>query len=132
MLIIFQFNKIRICGGRHGSGWLLWSTVDETQPGQPDRVSRMASGRQNPLCRQVSRMSVTVKFFASLREHLGRSEAIIDVKEGDTVRWVWSRATGDAPLPEGLLMAVNCEYADAEAPVKDHDEVAFFPPVTGG
>jgi molybdopterin synthase sulfur carrier subunit len=31
-----------------------------------------------------------------------------------------------------MLVAVNMEYADMQAPVRDGDEVAFFPPVTGG
>jgi molybdopterin synthase sulfur carrier subunit len=35
-------------------------------------------------------------------------------------------------LPPNLLMAVNMEYARADDVVKDEDEVAFFPPVTGG
>lgn len=77
-------------------------------------------------------MSITVKFFASLRERLGRSEASIAAQSGDTVCRVWSRATGDEPLPSNILMAVNQDYVQADAPVKDGDEVGFFPPVTGG
>ena len=77
-------------------------------------------------------MSVTVKFFASLRERLGREEQAIEVDAGCTVLDVWRRATADAPLPGNVIMAVNLDYAQADAPVKDGDEVAFFPPITGG
>lgn len=77
-------------------------------------------------------MSVTVKFFASLRERLGREEAHIELRSVRTVGDIWREATGDAPLPENVVMSVNMEYANADAPVKDGDEVAFFPPITGG
>jgi len=43
----------------------------------------------------------------------------------------WTRAAHTA-LPESLLAAVNMEYARPDQPVRDGDEVAFFPPVTGG
>jgi len=36
------------------------------------------------------------------------------------------------PPPANLLMAVNQEYVSLDTPVKAGDEVAFFPPVTGG
>lgn len=45
---------------------------------------------------------------------------------------IWARAGGGEALPENVLMAVNLEYVDADHPVEDGDEVAFFPPVTGG
>jgi molybdopterin synthase sulfur carrier subunit len=48
------------------------------------------------------------------------------------VREVWDLATDQAQVPTHLLAAVNLEYADFDAPVADGDEVAFFPPVTGG
>ncbi len=35
-------------------------------------------------------------------------------------------------LPDNILSAINMEYVKADARVKDGDEVAFFPPVTGG
>ena len=77
-------------------------------------------------------MSVTVKFFASLRERLGRDEARLDLDSPHTVREIWREATADAPLPENIIMSVNMEYAQADALVQDGDEVAFFPPITGG
>ena len=77
-------------------------------------------------------MTVHVKFFASLRERLGRDEDQVEAVEGMTVQDVWNRALPDQPLPANTLAAINLEYTDLDAPVRDGDEVAFFPPVTGG
>jgi len=75
---------------------------------------------------------ITVKFFASLRERLGRSEDRVPAVPGMTVQDVWTRASGGLPLPANILIAVNQDYATLAAPVQDGDEVAFFPPITGG
>ena len=48
------------------------------------------------------------------------------------IEQLWQQATGQASFPEHLLVAVNQEYTDSKASVSDGDEVAFFPPVTGG
>ncbi|MBI5611575.1 MAG: molybdopterin converting factor subunit 1 [Gammaproteobacteria bacterium] len=74
---------------------------------------------------------VTIRYFASLRERLGRAEEVLDLEGIRTVAEVWARATGE-PLPANTLVAVNLEYADFSQPLRDGDEVAFFPPVTGG
>jgi len=77
-------------------------------------------------------MSINVKYFASLRERLGRGEDCIDAAGIATVIDVWLRISGEASLPENVVTAVNMEYAKPDAAVRDGDEVAFFPPVTGG
>ena len=77
-------------------------------------------------------MSVHVKYFASLRETLGRSEDLISITETATVAEIWHQTTGKTERAELVLAAVNQEYADFSHVVKDGDEVAFFPPVTGG
>jgi molybdopterin synthase sulfur carrier subunit len=38
----------------------------------------------------------------------------------------------DLPIPGNALVAINQQYADFNASVKEGDEIAFFPPVTGG
>lgn len=75
---------------------------------------------------------ITVKFFASLRETVGKGEAEIVEANELTVMDVWNSSTNNMPQPENTLMAVNMDYVDASHPVKAGDEVAFFPPVTGG
>ena len=75
-------------------------------------------------------MSITVKFFASLREQLGISETSID--NASTVEDVWNSSTQHAKRPVNTLVAINLEYARLSDTVNDGDEVAFFPPVTGG
>lgn len=74
---------------------------------------------------------ITVKYFASLKEQLGKTEDHFDAAALHTVKDVWRSAAGDKPLRD-VLCAVNQEYAPASSPVNDGDEVAFFPPVTGG
>lgn len=76
-------------------------------------------------------MSITVRFFASIRERLGKEEDIIDSKGICTVLDVWNQSA-QIPLPVNVLTAVNMEYAKPDQEVRDGDEVAFFPPVTGG
>lgn len=77
-------------------------------------------------------MTVHVKYFASLRDRLGRAEDRLAATEGMTVGQVWAALWPDTPLPLNTLTAVNMEYASLEQIVRDGDEVAFFPPVTGG
>ncbi len=77
-------------------------------------------------------MSIQVKFFASLREKLGTETASVSERPGLTVREVWQSATGHAEYPTNTLCAINMEYSRLTAEVKNGDEVAFFPPVTGG
>ncbi|MFN2348456.1 MAG: molybdopterin converting factor subunit 1 [Thioalkalivibrio sp.] len=77
-------------------------------------------------------MSITVRYFASLRERVGRAEDQLEPGNNDTAGGVWSRAVPDQTMPDRVLIAINQEYADADHPVSDGDEVAFFPPVTGG
>jgi len=76
-------------------------------------------------------MSITVRFFASIRERVGRAETRIDSNGISNVADVWTRVV-EAPWQPHILVAVNMEYARADASVRDGDEVAFFPPVTGG
>lgn len=74
---------------------------------------------------------IQVKFFASLREQLGTSELSLSADGVHDVTAVWS-AVADFAMPANLLVAINHEYVGREHAVKDGDEVAFFPPVTGG
>ena len=77
-------------------------------------------------------MSINVKFFARLREDLGREGCSLAADNVTTAIDAWHIATEGKAIPPGTLIAVNMEYAAQDQPVKDGDEVAFFPPVTGG
>ncbi len=76
-------------------------------------------------------MTISARFFASIRERLGRAEAEVDATTVKCAADVWARVT-DQPMPPSTLIAINQEYATPEQAVRDGDEVAFFPPVTGG
>lgn len=75
-------------------------------------------------------MSIQVKFFASLREKIGKAE--VELSSASNALDAWEQATDNAPRPDNVLVAINLDYAKFESPVQDGDEVAFFPPVTGG
>ena len=77
-------------------------------------------------------MVITVRYFASLRERMGRGEDRLRPPLPETVDEVWRRVGGGEPLAGNVLTAVNLEYVDPGHPVAAGDEVAFFPPVTGG
>jgi len=82
-------------------------------------------------------MSIKVLYFASLREEIGRGADIIDFSPEETlsslsVEQLWINSTGQQSFPDNLLVAVNQEYTNPQALLADGDEVAFFPPVTGG
>ena len=77
-------------------------------------------------------MSIKVLFFASLRDTIGRASDEIDAANINTVADVWAAVADGEAMPSNLLMAINQDYVKADAIVQDNDEVAFFPPVTGG
>ena len=59
-------------------------------------------------------------------------ETQLNFVPGLTAVQVWQQVTGRQTLPSKILIAVNQEYASEDMPVNKNDEVAFFPPVTGG
>ncbi len=82
---------------------------------------------------------IKILYFARLRESLGLAGEELDLPQAATVAGlmallaargdVWSQAF-DGCQP--LRAAVNQSLAKNSAVIKDDDEVAFFPPVTGG
>ena len=83
---------------------------------------------------------MTLLYFAWVRQKIGRSEETIELPShvstvGDLAAWLAARGAGYAEAfadPKRLRAAVNQEHAGFDAPVGAKDEVAFFPPVTGG
>lgn len=77
-------------------------------------------------------MNIQIKLFASLAETRGWREKSLDLAADASVLAAWCLATGEQVLPPRALCAVNMSYCPPETPLKAGDEVAFFPPVTGG
>jgi molybdopterin synthase sulfur carrier subunit len=83
---------------------------------------------------------VKLLYFAWVRQKIGRGEEVVDLpadvrSAGDLVAWLVSRGSGYAEALADLKrvrIAINQEHANLSAPVGADDEVAFFPPVTGG
>ncbi len=78
-------------------------------------------------------MQISVKYFASLRELMGEPGSVVDVDESVSVSDLWQSLTESKNIEfDNVTMAVNMEYVKSEHQLKAGDEVAFFPPVTGG
>lgn len=83
---------------------------------------------------------MNVKYFAWLRAKVGKGSEEVSPPEavrtvGDLMAWLAEERPGFAEAvrrPGVIRAAVNQDYADVDHPVKSGDEVAFFPPVTGG
>jgi molybdopterin synthase catalytic subunit/molybdopterin converting factor small subunit len=76
-------------------------------------------------------MRVVVKLFAGLRERAGTGERPLELPDGALASDVWPEL-GLGEEPDGLLYAVNREYAESGQPLAEGDEVALIPPVSGG
>jgi molybdopterin synthase catalytic subunit len=72
---------------------------------------------------------VTIRLFAGLRERAGTGRC--ELEDVERVADIWPRL-GLGDEPGGLLYAVNREYADRDFELRDGDEVALIPPVSGG
>jgi Molybdopterin converting factor, small subunit len=74
--------------------------------------------------------------FARLRELAGSDALEMEMTEGTTLGELWGRLQERFPPLRGFthppLMAVNQEYASPDRALAGEDEVAFFPPVSGG
>ena len=79
-------------------------------------------------------MTITVRFFASLRESMDCREVEVDAAHAGTAGDAWRLATGGRPIPEITVTSGATEglFSTLTALVRSGDEVAFFPPVTGG
>ena len=81
-------------------------------------------------------MRVNVLYFGVLKEIFGRQREEMDLEEPATVEEVLEecrvRGVASPELMASLAVAVNQEYARAETPLREGDEVALLPPVSGG
>ncbi|MBI2078600.1 MAG: MoaD/ThiS family protein [Euryarchaeota archaeon] len=86
-------------------------------------------------------MRIEVRLFSLLRDRAGASRVELELPPGSDLRAAAERLADERPGLRALLggesrlpvlFALNREYAAPDAPLKDGDEVAFFPPVSGG
>ncbi len=83
---------------------------------------------------------LTILYFAWLRERTGKSQETVmppaHVRTvGELISWLMQRSSGHANAfanPRAVRCAVNQDFADPATVVGPGDEIAFFPPVTGG
>jgi len=81
-------------------------------------------------------MQIKVLFFAVTRDLTGLQQDLTEFPEGANLDALWGRYATRFPrlndLSGALVLAVNQEVADRARALKDGDEVAFLPPVSGG
>lgn len=85
-------------------------------------------------------MTLTIRYFAWMREHTGTDLETVSLPDnvssvGDLVPHLTAMSEGHAQALKNMRavrVAVNRTYGDLDTPVAGGDEVAFFPPVTGG
>jgi molybdopterin converting factor small subunit len=81
-------------------------------------------------------MRVTVQLFARLGDLAGRREETYDLAPGARAADVWDAVATAHPdvrtLAGAVSCAINADFAPLSAEVRDGDEIAFLPPVSGG
>lgn len=81
-------------------------------------------------------MKVRIRFFAALREIMGKEWVEVDVQNGTTAGVLMDTLVADhpklGPFAKAIQVAVNEEFADRDTELQADDEVAFLPPVSGG
>ena len=83
-----------------------------------------------------STMRVRMRLFGPLKETAAAAEGWRVLRSGDSVADLLTLLRGEGALPEKLLqasaVAVNQQYVQPAQVLKDGDEVAILPPVSGG
>lgn len=81
-------------------------------------------------------MQITVRLFATLRQQAGWKEKTFEIAEGSTVAVLITEVERLEPnltlSGRTLYAAINMEYARPDQTLAEGDEVALFPPVSGG
>ena len=82
---------------------------------------------------------IQLRYFASLRENLGIGEEQVELPENVSdlpalTQWLQQRGESweNALADQRLHVAVNQQIVSADSRIADGDEIAWFPPVTGG
>lgn len=81
-------------------------------------------------------LKLSIRLFASLKERVGASQISIEVNQPATVSDLLVEVTrlypGIQPHLQTILISVNREFASRTQPISQGDEIALFPPVSGG
>jgi molybdopterin synthase catalytic subunit len=81
-------------------------------------------------------MQVRLLFFASLKDIVGSRDLRLDVPHGSTIADLLSQLESKYPRMKDyrsvVLTAINEDYVDKTAAISEGDEIAIFPPVSGG
>lgn len=81
-------------------------------------------------------MTITVLFFASCRDLMGARNRKMTLAHGATVADLIATLASErarfADLAPSLMVSVNQAYVDRDVQLREGDEVAFIPPVSGG
>jgi len=78
---------------------------------------------------------VRVRYYASFRDMTGKTEEWLEVPEGTTVQGIREHVRGlyeKIAKKDQVLVALNGSFTSLDRPIEEGDDVAFFPPVSGG
>lgn len=84
---------------------------------------------------QLMKSTISVRYFAVLRELAGQSDERVTIEHGETASHVYMRLAERYGFPLGLAdirMAVNDDFATTDHPLTEGDRLVFIPPVSGG
>ena len=77
-------------------------------------------------------MVIVVKYFASISDVIGKTSEQIEWHNKITAGDIWADVSKNIKNTGKVMVAVNHEYVDMSYLLSENDEIAFFPPVTGG
>ena len=85
-------------------------------------------------------MTIKLRYFAWVRERVGKAEEDVDVPDGvatigELMTWLASRGEEYAHAfdnPKVIRAAIDKTHVKPQTPIGTASEIAFFPPMTGG
>ena len=81
-------------------------------------------------------MEIEVRLYATLRDKAGQSRITVKLKDGATVKDLFDAMVAQFPQMETVIdvavVSVNRIFAESQTPISAGDEIAMFPPVSGG
>ncbi|XP_077231787.1 co-factor for nitrate, reductase and xanthine dehydrogenase 7 [Tasmannia lanceolata] len=100
------------------------------------RVIENQETNNTPTAKENSSVEIKVLFFARARDLTGLTDTSLQVPSGSTARDCMSKLLTEFPSLEEIIgcmvLALNEEYAPESAIVRNRDELAIIPPISGG